>query len=138
MSEGGGRRGSWGRGRGWKRDGREWPGKEGRGVDKTRFSLVAIRAEAPAEQRVLARLPRMPGLPSVTCSFCSSWPAFKFSFFSVSFGQGRFITRHENAEHSHVRPTVFRVHVHFNGVENELEIRLGEIRLILNIRFLNL
>lgn len=70
-------------------------------MDKTRFSLVAIRAEAPAEQRVLARLPRMPGLPSVTCSFYSSRPAFKFSFFSVSFGQGRFITRHENAEHSH-------------------------------------
>lgn len=110
MSEGRGRhtRGSW---RGW----RGWRGRkrveermavprvrrEGAGVDKTRFSLVAIRAEAPAEQRVLARLPRMPGLPSVTCSFYSSRPAFKFSFFSVSFGQGRFITRHENAEHSH-------------------------------------
>lgn len=107
MSEGRGRRtrGSWkglegGGGGRWRR---EWPchGLGGKGVDKTRFSLVAIRAEAPAEQRVLARLPRMPGLPSVTCSFYSSRPAFKFSFFSVSFGQGRFITRHENAEHSH-------------------------------------
>lgn len=107
MSEGRGRRtrGSWeglegGGGGRWRR---EWPchGLGGKEVDKTRFSLVAIRAEAPAEQRVLARLPRMPGLPSVTCSFYSSRPAFKFSFFSVSFGQGRFITRHENAEHSH-------------------------------------
>lgn len=95
-----------GRATGWLDEGK---GGGGRTVDKTRFSLVAIRAEAPAEQRVLAGLPRMLGLPSVTCSFCSSRRAFKFSFFSVSFGQGRFITRHETAAYLRLSLRVFRV-----------------------------
>lgn len=82
----------------------------GEAVDKTRFSLVAIHAEAPAEQRVLARLPRMPGLPSVTCSFCSSRRVFKFNFFSVSFGQGRFITRHETATYLRLFPVWYTWH----------------------------
>lgn len=101
-------------------------------MDKTRFSLVAIRAEAPAEQRVLARLPRMPGLPSVTCSFCSSRPAFKFSFFSVSFGQGRFITRHES-----ILTFVLQFFVYtfiLTGWKMNWKY-VWENRLILNIRF---
>lgn len=59
-------------------------------MDKTRFSLVAIRAEAPAEQRALARLARMRGMPC-NLFICSSRWAFKLRFFSVSFGQGHFL-----------------------------------------------